>query len=404
MTRLAVCISHPIQYYAPWFRFITAQAKIELKVFYLWDFGVTDKVDEGFGQIVRWDTPLLSGYEYEFVENVSRVPATSRFFGLRNPNLKRRIETWKPDAVLMIGYNYASMMRFIMTWDTRRAPLLFRGDSHRLVEQNGVTARARRLYISSLFRRFSALLYVGSANLAYLRYHHVAPHKLFRSPHAVDNDFFQANDAEQERAAAKWRAELNIEPQQRVVMFAGKFEEKKRPLDLWRAFESYDAANEAKNATLLFVGAGELKVELRREVGNHPRVRFAPFQNQTLMPRTYRAADLFVLPSHSANETWGLAINEAMNCGRAVTVSSLVGCAADLVRPYQNGLRFPAGDVAALTACLREALKDENRLRAWGKESRNIIADFNYAAATRGVYEALDYLRSPATREQADRS
>ena len=77
MTRLAIVTTHPIQYYAPWFRHLAAGGDLDLKVFYLWDFGVTDKVDPVFGQAVRWDVPLLEGYEHEFVPNRSRRPDRS---------------------------------------------------------------------------------------------------------------------------------------------------------------------------------------------------------------------------------------------------------------------------------------------------------------------------------------
>ena len=52
MIRLAVVVSHPIQYYAPWFRELAQELRLHLKVFYLWDFGVSHHCDRGFGQII----------------------------------------------------------------------------------------------------------------------------------------------------------------------------------------------------------------------------------------------------------------------------------------------------------------------------------------------------------------
>jgi glycosyltransferase involved in cell wall biosynthesis len=143
--------------------------------------------------------------------------------------------------------------------------------------------------------------------------------------------------------------------------------------------------------SLLFVGAGALENELRTQAANHPHIYFAPFQNQTLMPRTYAAADLLVLPSYS--ETWGLVINEAMCMSRAVIASTHVGCAQDLIHPYRNGLIFPAGDVSALTTCLKEAFSDRKRLQIWGEESRQIIASYSYKQTTEGLKQALNHLR-----------
>jgi glycosyltransferase involved in cell wall biosynthesis len=111
------------------------------------------------------------------------------------------------------------------------------------------------------------------------------------------------------------------------------------------------------------------------------------------MPRTYAAADVFVLPSYGRDETWGLAVNEAMCLGRPVIVSSHVGCGPDLVRPEVNGLVFPAGEVAALAGALRKALADPARLKTWGRQSREIIRSYDYAQATRGLQAAFDFVR-----------
>ena len=39
LTRLAIVISHPIQYYAPWFVFLTSNLHAHIRVFYLSDVG-----------------------------------------------------------------------------------------------------------------------------------------------------------------------------------------------------------------------------------------------------------------------------------------------------------------------------------------------------------------------------
>ena len=77
MSRLAVVISHPIQYYAPWFRELTQESGLYLKVFYLWDFGVSHQRDRGFGQQIQWDVPLLEGYDHTFVANAALDPGSA---------------------------------------------------------------------------------------------------------------------------------------------------------------------------------------------------------------------------------------------------------------------------------------------------------------------------------------
>jgi len=388
MKKLAVITSHPIQYYAPLFRHIASVADFSFKVFYLWNFGVTQQVDAGFKQAIQWDIPLLSGYDYEFVPNISPHPGTSHFWGLQNPSLFNQVRAYNPDTVLLMNYNYASLYNFIGRWNCRQTPLLFRGDSHRLLPITGAKQWLRRKFISLIYRRFSACLYVGQANYHYFRYHGVPPENLFFAPHAIDNDRFFSQAEEASRQAKLWQQELGIPENHSVILFAGKFEEKKRPQDLLQAFLQANLSQ----VSLLFVGAGSLECELHRQAAEHPHIYFAFFQNQTLMPRTYAAADLVVLPSHGSWETWGLAINEAMCISRAAIASTHVGCASDLIQPYRNGLIFPAGDVSALATCLQEAFSDRERLKMWGEESRKIVTHYSYTQTTQGLKEALVHL------------
>mgnify|MGYP002780275926 FL=1 len=388
MNKLAIITSHPIQYYAPWFRHLAETKNLDIKVFYLWDFGVTKKVDVDFQQAIEWDIPLLVGYDYEFVPNVSPNPGVHNFWGLQNPSLVSRVKAYNPDAVLLMNYNYASIYRFLATWNSHQIPLLSRLDSHHLLTSSGIKAWARQQFITQIYRRFAACLYVGKANYDYFRYHGVPEKSLFFSPHAVENERFLASTENATCQAKAWKQELGIPDDHAVILFAGKFETKKRPLDLLNAFLQANI----KDVSLLFVGAGSLVQDLKQVAFGNSNIYFAPFQNQSWMPRTYAIADLLVLPSYGKGETWGLVVNEAMCLACPVIVSSHVGCAQDLVHPHRNGLIFSAGNVSALADSVKEALSDRQRLKAWGKESSQIISNYSYVQATQGLLGALDYL------------
>src|SRR5690349_5587276 len=118
MKKLAIISTHPIQYYAPWFRYISSNTNIDLRVFYLWDFGITAQVDVGFKQVLQWDIPLLDGYDHEFVPNISSEPGVHHLWGLQNPSLVAQVKAYNPDAVLLMCYNYASIYRFLWQWNS----------------------------------------------------------------------------------------------------------------------------------------------------------------------------------------------------------------------------------------------------------------------------------------------
>lgn len=385
--RLAVVQSHPTQYYGPWFRHAQVEGGMNLRVYYLWEFGVTRQTDRQFGTTFRWDVDLLSGHDHEFVPNVARDPGTHHFGGLDNPELTRRMAAWRPDAVLLFGYKWKSHLRAII-WARRRGiPLIFRGDSHFI--GRGTPRLPSRLPLVLLYRQFRAFLPVGKANRDYFLALGVPPERLFFAPHAVDDRLFDPDRNDHREAAAGLRRELAIPDDRTVVLFAGKFLPAKQPLELLTAFA---ALNDVR-ATLLFVGDGPLKADLLRKAAEHPHadVRFLPFANQSEMPARYLLADLFVLPSRGLYETWGLAVNEAMCMGVPALVSERVGCQRDLVEDGVTGWVFDHASPESLRDRLKEAvttLADPARASAMKGRARERVSAYTYQRTTEGLRRA----------------
>ena len=376
--RLAIVVSHPTQYYSPWFAWLTAHTSHELRVFYLWDFGVRAQRDPQFGQTFAWDRDLLAGYAHEFVANRARDPSTHHFNGLDNPTLPARLRAWAPDAVLLFGYNYRTHARLILR---PPAPLIFRGDSHLLAR--AAPRGLKRWLLAHLFARFAAVTYVGEANRDYFRAYGVPEAKLFFAPHCVDDTHFTATDVH--RAAAEaLRGQLGL-GRCRVVLFAGKFVPAKQPRELLAAFHSLAP----RDAALVFVGSGEEEAALRNAAATRPDlpVHFLPFANQSEMPVRYLLADVFALPSRGRYETWGLAVNEAMHLGVPCLVSDRVGCQQDLVTAGETGWVFRAEDAADLRANLASALAAD--LAPFRPRVAERIARYNYAAAGAGLMSAV---------------
>ncbi|HEX5397667.1 MAG TPA: glycosyltransferase family 4 protein [Verrucomicrobiae bacterium] len=337
--RVAFIVSHPIQYYAPLHRWLARRADLQIRVFFTFHGGEKAQRDKGFGKDIAWDIPLTEGYDFEVVPNGARNPGTHHFWGLRNPLLVESLLAWKPDVVHVTGYAYASHLQTLRSLHRQQVPVLFRGDSHLLDErQHGWRWQLKRTLLRAIFKWPKAFLCVGRANKDYYRAFGVSESRLFDCPHSIETERFAEPDGELEQAAKAWRRELGVREQQKVVLFAGKFEDKKRPVPLMRAFLEC----ELQEAILFMVGDGEHGVAVRELAGQHPeRFRVLPFQNQSKMPVVYRLGDLLVLPS-SHGETWGLAVNEALACGRPALVSDRVGCHPDVVRPGVNGDVFAA--------------------------------------------------------------
>jgi len=378
--RLAIVCSHPIQYYAPWFRELATHTELAIRVFYLWDFGVGDRRDQGFGRKLTWDLPLLDGYESEFVPNLSLRPGTHHFFGLVNPTLSGKVRTFAPDAVLLFGYRPFTLTWFLLA-NHRRWPLLFRGDSHRLPGTGNDSPMASRI-LPRIFNRFAGFLAVGTANRDYFRNYGVPENRIFRCPHAIDNARFSAGAAGVDRE--KWRADHGIGPDQLAVLFPGKLIEKKRPFDLVEAIRLVGD----ERICPVFAGTGQLEARLRQAAPD--RAVFLGWQNQSAMPAIYAAVDLVVLPSRGRHETWGLATNEAMAAGTPCVTSDHVGCAQDLIREGQTGWTFPAGDTEALAAVLARAANKREELPVMGERARRLVTEeFSYANCSEALFRAV---------------
>jgi len=385
MQRLAIVLSHPVQYYSPWFRWLKANTALEFKVFYLWQFGVTAQRDLQFETTFQWDVDLLGGYDSEFVRNVAVDPGTHHFRGLDNPDVGVRLDAWRPDAVLLFGYNWLTHLRVIWWARRRGVALLFRGDSHLLGRKQ--LPFFRRGLLRVLYRQFAAITYVGAANRAYFLRLGVSNQRLYFAPHSVNAAHFDPTDATVQAAAKTLRDQLGLGGK-RVVLFAGKFQARKQPAELLQAFLKISTPADA----LVFVGDGAEKVRLQALAATQPGacVRFLPFANQSEMPACYRLADIFALPSSGYYETWGLAINEAMHLGVPCLVSNLVGCQLDLVRPGETGWVFNAQSETALADTLQSALRtSESELQRLSRNALACIQRYTYQQTTEGLLQAL---------------
>lgn len=385
--RLAVVVSHPIQYYAPWFQWMRNEAGLDFHVFYLWSAGATPALDPQFGQTMAWDVDLCGGYAHEFVPNTARRPGTDHFFGLRNPDLTARLEAYAPSAVLLFGYAYDAHLRVIAWAGRRRVPLIFRGDSHLLGRGN--LGFWKEVVLGRLYRRFAAVLYTGHANRAYFERLGVPAARLFFAPHSVDAARFNPERADVQAAAAGLRRELGLDSATRVVLFAGKFVPAKQPLALLEAF--LDLA--PRQAVLVFAGDGEQRTALESRAAERgalgTSIRLLPFTNQAAMPALHAIASVFVLPSRGVSETWGLAVNEAMHMGVPALVSDRVGCQPDLVTDGVTGWVFAADDPSGLRRALERALSvGDDARRTLRAAVMDRISGYRYPQTTAGLLQA----------------
>ncbi|MEP6951274.1 MAG: glycosyltransferase family 4 protein [Ginsengibacter sp.] len=386
MKRLAIITSHPIQYNAPWFKLLAKRKNLAVKVFYTWGQSEKDtKYDPGFAKNVKWDIPLLEGYEYRFVNNISEEPGSHHFKGIYNPTLIKEIEQWNPDAILVFGWNFKSHLKVIRYFKGKNR-IIFRGDSTLLDEGISFSLKKnlRRVFLRWVYRHVDKALYVGTANREYYRALGLKNDQLVFAPHAIDNNRFMQDRQHDVRK------QLGIPIEEIVFLFAGKFEEKKNPSFLLESF----IQSGLKNAHLLMVGNGHLETILKNKVLEQNldfrrRIHFIDFQNQSKMPEIYQTCDVLVLPSQGPGETWGLAVNEAMASGKAVLVSNKCGCAADLIQEGINGYVFESNNKEDLIKKMNQFSLQKASLRIMGNQSLQIIQDWSFQKICEAIEQSI---------------
>lgn len=386
MKKLAIIVTHPIQYNVPVFQLLAQNC--HLKVFYTWGKqGVQKKYDPDFKKTFEWDIPLLEGYEYELLENIALQPGSHHGKGINNPAIIERVLDFKPDAILVYGWIYQSHLK-VMRFFKGKAPLWFRGDSTLLDNTKGIKSLLKKFYLRWIYKDVDLAFYVGQNNKAYFHHYGLKEQQLVFAPHAIDNDRF-AEDRQKE--VNLLRKELAVDDKDILILFAGKLEPKKNPALLLEVFIKLSSDSNNK-IHLLFVGNGilEQELKLRVESTKSKNVHFIDFQNQTKMPIFYQACDIFCLPSAGPGETWGLAINEAMAAGKAIIASDKAGGTVDLVKEGVNGYVFVSNDMEELTDKLSTLITHPTLIRSFGEQSRAIISRWSFKQQANQIIKTLN--------------
>lgn len=365
---LAILSTHPIQYQVPLWQALAKDGSIPFEVWYLNAHGARPSYDRQFGKSFAWDLDVLSGYPYRFLE-VNAGGDVGKFGKLRlAERLLPLFRERDVSALWVQGWQVWAYWQAVWQAHAAGVPVWLRGESNDLVTHGLWKRNLKRHVLGQFFGRVQNFLYIGKANRRLYENFGVRPEQLSHTPYCVDNDRF----AQQAEALAPDRAEIRrrwgVPDNAFCVLFAAKFIDKKRPLDLIRAAADSRFKSLGRPLHLLFVGSGELGADMRNacdvvfdaesqsvckvEGGRGlPSATFAGFLNQTEISKAYVAADCMVLPSDS-RETWGLVVNEAMASGLPCIVSDACGCAEDLVAPLNPSYRFPLGNYNSLASSL----------------------------------------------------
>ena len=386
--KIAVVNSHPIQYFAPLYAYLSRSEQIEVTAIYCSDISLRGGTDPGFKREVKWDVDLLSGYRPVFLGARAKVRVPRGFFSLICPEVWREITTGEYDALWIHGYAHAVNIIAVLAAKYKGIPVFVRSETHLGLQRSGLKRLLRDRILRVAYGFIDGFLSIGSGNRQYYESLGIESSRIFDVPYTVDNDRFIQSSKLSVFGRNSIRSKYGLDENLPVVVYASKFIPRKHPDDLVLAFSALQ--QEGISASLLLVGTGVMEAELRQMVArlNLRNVVFAGFANQSELPNIFGASDVFVLPSE--NEPWGLIVNEAMCAGLPIIVSKEVGCVQDLVEDGVNGCCILAGDVGSLVTSLRTILGDEERRKSMGERARQRISQWSYEQCRIGVLRSLN--------------
>lgn len=390
--RLGILISHPIQYFAPLYRQLAEHPRLDPVVFYCSRKGLESYSDEGFGGVeIQWDTPLMDGYEYRFMDNwMEHREDAWDFWSLLNPGIVARVFSEQLDGLVLHGYNSPTHLLAVAAANVAGVPLMLRSDAQLQGQTGLLKGLLRPAALTTLYALFDGFLAAGTKNAEYYRAFGASEEQIWLAPFSVDNAYFRSQLLD-EQEQGEFRADEGLEEGVPVILFASKMTERKRAMDLLKAYETL--GKRGVEAQLALVGDGVERAKLEAYVEEHAieGVHFPGFINQSQLPKWYSIADVFVLPSE--NEPWGLVINEVMNAGIPVVSTWDAGVTYDLVIPGETGYGYEAGDVEALGGILERIVGDEEHRRRLGEGARERIDNWGIEETVEGYVRAVEGIR-----------
>lgn len=218
-------------------------------------------------------------------------------------------------------------------------------------------------------------------------------------PHGIDTELFQPTDG------SPRRAELGAPPGVPVIAFGGRLTPRKGIPDLLASCAQLAMAH----PDLRVVIAGTVNSSDRsyanslrdcvQQFGLESSVVFDEEVRQSGMPAVFCAADVIVQPSHA--EGLGLAVLEAMSCGRPV-VTTDIDATSEIAMDADVLVRCPVGDTEALAYAISALLDDERRRIELGVRARaHVLKHFSQDAMITATEAALRNVLSRLTAEIA---
>ena len=392
--RLGIVFTHPTQHHGPLWRKLNEQPGLSVKVLYLCNENQISGDALLGGTSQPWDVDVLSGYEYDYLKDLSgRVPSQQEK-NVISPELFNSLTPDNFDAIFMQSFvNYSYRLTALLC-KLRRIPLIMQNDA--TIMSDGRYSRSRQIVMAILYPWMLNLadywLSCGDHNEIHLRHYGVADEKIVRGCHPVDGERFEQSIRQNQDEIWKIRQELSWNEDTLIYGFAGKYIERKNPFEFIAAIEK--AHQRDPRVRGIMIGGGDLESEINQrlsQLGNAEVINLG-FVNQAKIPLYYAAMDVFVVTSWI--DPHPLVVSEAMVSGTPPILSDRCGNWGynDTVRHRYNGLIYPCGNSDVLAKTMLEMTDIETR-KKYSTNSKEVFYGQDIYCEVQAFLEVIERIK-----------
>ena len=387
--RLGVVFTHPTQHHGPLWQKLSQQPGLSVKVLYLSDEN-QGSGDRSLGSSSQpWDVDLLSGYEYEYLKDLSGKVPSKQQKSVLSPELIDRLTSENFDAIFMQSFvNYSYRLTALLC-KLRGIPLIMQNDA--TIMSDGRYSRSRRIAMAILYPwmlNFADYwLSCGDHNEIHLRHYGISDRKIVRGCHPIDGERFERAISQNQAEILQIRQQVGWNEDTVIYGFAGKYIDRKNP------FEFIDGIAKAHQRDPrirgVMIGGGDLESEINQRITTlNGEVLNLGFVNQAKIPLYYAAMDVFVVTSWI--DPHPLVVSEAMVSGTPPILSDRCGNWGynDTVRHRDNGLVYPCGNSDALADAILEMTDLETRKR-YSQRSKEVFYGQDLYCEVNAFLEAI---------------
>jgi glycosyltransferase involved in cell wall biosynthesis len=160
---------------------------------------------------------------------------------------------------------------------------------------------------------------------------------------------------------------------------------------------------EGKDYELHLVGRGDLIPELQalaKELGSDHRIKFLGSPEDDEIPAIFRSADLFVLPSPTNIESFGIVLLEAM-ASHLPAITSTACAGSYVITESGAGLLYHQDDYADLAEKMEMILSNEELARSMADKGSIYVLDYDWKKIGARILRTYDEVlgRLPASGE-----